>query len=158
MEKLKFKGSTLPTYWDLTVEKTMNELLNERFRSFLNNEEFEIRTGYEKDRFEMQAILKSKDKSFFYPVEIVCVNLPSNNSFEVVCQKMFEYLNFYWEDYFKNARDVYFTIDWSKHEHSDLVFYIRGAVRNLVSETLADEFLKEHGFGDYAIEPISMET
>ena len=51
-------------------------------------------------------------------------------------------MDIYFDEYFKGEEDVYIPIDWTEYTFENLSFKMRGQVRNLKMESLADEILE----------------
>lgn len=160
MNKLSFlePGEVSPV-WDEDFLTKVTGALNKKYISFLENETILVEAGFNKTQVQIKTTLKKNDDSVVYPIEAVyIVNPESKLTAPAVAELMLDYLDAYWNEYFTENRDVYVLLDWSKHECEGFNFYMRGFVRNQALENQADALLRQHGFGDYNIEPISSET
>ena len=53
--------------------------------------------------------------------------------------------------------EVFLPLDWSPHDYKGITILLRGFLRDLKLEGLADKFFEEHGHGDYDISSIKDE-
>lgn len=160
MIKLKYLNSSElnPALDNESIEKIC-VALNKKYVSFLEQEVIEIETGFDKYQAQVKMILKKIDGSLVYPIEAIHVLDPEGKSTAATAiDVMVDYLDAYWNEYFTENRDVYVSLDWTMHTCESVNFYLRGFVRNQELESAADALLREHGYGNYNIEPISSET
>ncbi len=164
MEKLSFFApEELTSIFDSKDCQQIVKYLDKKFAPFLNDEKFEISSGYKNDQVQLTMILRKSDDSFFYPIESVFVydetvdesDRPAPEDLALV---MLDYLTIYFEEFLGENRQVFLPINWSVHQSEDLTFFLRGFTRNLKLEQDADALLVKHGHGEHAIESISAET
>lgn len=141
------------------LNKIMQSLTT-RYKTFLNDETFELQAGASLNQLQMQLILKKRDGSVEYPIEGIFLkddfSVQKNNN-EIILL-MIDYLDVYWSEYFSESRSVFLPIDWSDHSCEGLTFYLRGFIRNKSLEEQADEILKKNGYSHYDINQISSVT
>lgn len=165
MQKLNFIDITeTKEIFNADEVKKICQHLNRKFASFLNDEFFNLQSGYKGNQFQIKLTLSNKDHTFFYPIEAICI--PETDSTEEetetvdasdIALLMVEYLTLYFEEFLSEDRNVFLPIDWSVHQSDDTTFFLRGFVRNLKIEKIADELLNTHGYGEQDILPISAE-
>jgi hypothetical protein len=133
--------------------------MQKKFAPFLNDEEFILESGHNRDQFQIQINLRKKDGSVEYPIECVYpVDTEGERAPEDVAYLMLDYIDIYWNEYLTDGRDTFFPIDWSKHTCEGVDFFVRGFVRNVQLEREADRLFEEEGCGDHVIEKISSES
>lgn len=137
--------------------KKICDHMNAKFSAFLHSESFQLESGHKGEQYQIKLILSNKQNSFFYPIEAACI--PDDEHKDLTPSDigilMIEYLILYFEEFLSEDRNVYLPIDWSVHHSDDITFFMRGFVRNLKSEQIADELLAQYGHGEQPILPIS---
>lgn len=135
------------------------ELLNKKHYLYLDNESFELEIGCNKEQIQVKICLKKIDNSVVYPIEIVCMYDEYNpRKKEDLIGVIIDYMDSYWSEYFSDERNLFVPINWTRYESDGIQFYLRGFIRNMALEMQADAFLKEYGYGEHDISPISFET
>lgn len=165
MQKLNFIDLNETTQiFDEAEVKKICQYLNKKFSTLLKNEKFSLETGFKGTQVQLKLILSNEDKSFYYPIEAICMNepLPEDEEDEMltpndVAYLMLDYLTLYFEEFLTEDRNVFLPLDWSVHQSDEFSFFLRGFVRNLKVEKIADEFLAKHGHGEQSIASISSE-
>lgn len=160
MQKLSYLPSEkIVPVWENEDLFNMRRLLNKKHSAYLENEVFDVESGFSKEQIQIRVSLKKQDDSAFYPIECIFIKeIDDKIKDSEIAMSILDYLDIYWTDYFTEERNVFIPLDWSKHEFEGIVFYIRGFIRNLKLETEADAFLQKHGHGEYDIHSISSET
>ncbi len=160
MQKLSFLPfEQLTPIWEIQDFNKILDLLNIKHSTYLNDEKFEMIAAFNKEQIQIKMSLKKNDESIVYPVEAVCIyENYAHISKQGIAQIILDYLDHYWSEYFREERDLFLPLDWSPYECEQVLFYMRGFIRDLNSEMKADFLLKEHGYGNYEIFPISSET
>ncbi len=160
MQKLKFHPfHQLQILQDSEEQKKLLDVMKAKHSLYLDNECFEIKTGFYKEQIQIEICLTKVDRSIVYPIEVICVyedfpHLKLNEIFHVIL----DYIDLYWAEYFNHERNLFVPLDWSQYECEGLTFFLRGFIRNLVLEKQADSFLREYGYGEHEITSISAET
>lgn len=133
--------------------------MDAKFAAFLNDESFKLESGHKSGQCQIRLTLANKDQSFFYPIEAICMCDDEHKHFstEDIAILMVDYLSLYFQEFLSEDRNVYLPIDWSVHHSDEITFFVRGFVRNLKSEHIADELLAKYGHGEQTILPISTE-
>ncbi|MES2614870.1 MAG: hypothetical protein V4591_05595 [Bdellovibrionota bacterium] len=160
MQKLAFLSYELltPVWGEAESTKIVN-LLNTKYFVYFNKESFEIEAGFNKVQVQIKISLKKNDNSFLYPVELLCMYEDySHLKPEEVAQIMLDYIDTYWFEYFSDDRNVFVPLDWSQHQCENICFFLRGFIRHVSLEMQADSLLREHGYDEREICPISSET
>lgn len=160
MQKILFIdiAETTPIFSPEEIKKICNHM-NAKFASLLNGESFKLESGCKNEQCQIRLTLSNKEQSFFYPIEAVCMRDDEHKhlSTEDIGILMLDYLNLYFQDFLSEERNVYLPIDWSVHHSDEITFFVRGFVRNLKTEQMADELLAKYGHGEQTILPISTE-
>ena len=128
----------------LTEEEkdSLTKILNTKYAGFLNKRLFQVEAFVEGDTAAVAVILQNPNNRFFYPVEARMLFREQNMNAKDAALFLIDYLDYYFEEYFRDDEDVYLTIDWSKHSFEGKDFYVKGQVLNPEQEKLADEWLK----------------
>jgi hypothetical protein len=161
MEKLTYLDpSLLSAVWSTQEQIQIQNLMSQKYRPFLYEEEFVIEGYANNDRVQVKTVLQKYQGGRAYPLE--CVHIKNEESSDLEHQEiafiMLDYLDCYWSSYLTEERNVFVPIDWSVHECESISFYIRGFVRQPLLEEDADAFLRLHGHGEYDIRPISQDS
>jgi len=165
MQKMKWHDGAVAVF-DEETNTRIEQLLTKKYRVMLRDEDFRIESGSTGETVQVRITLAARDGSRAYPVEAVVVLTEEHETMvsdeggpeEALALLMVDYLDAYWNEYFTDGRDTYLPLDWSKHECEGQEIFLRGSVRDLKAEALADELLRTHGAGGYDIEGISAET
>lgn len=161
MQKLKLLTELKNEVWDKESKKNLERALTKKHELYLREEQFLLDAYYGEGQIQLSVTLKKADDSMVYPIECIHVfsdKTPPLKEIQNTAGIILDYIDCYWLEFFENDRQVFLPLDWSHHESNGHTFYMRGFIRNLILENEADQLLKSHGFGEYAIEPISSET
>ena len=162
MEKLAYRsGKQLKNVWSEVESKKISALMNMKYRTLLDKEQFQVESGFDEQQVQIKVTLESNDKSVFYPIELIHVienreEQPTQTADEIA-SLMLDYIDVYWQEYLNDGRDVFVPLAWGKYACEGVEFFVRGFVRNRSLEEQADELFKKHGPGEHEIEPISDE-
>ena len=129
----------------MTEKETLDltRILNLKYASHLKDRSFQVGYCENKEEILSSITLFNQDKSFFYQVEAKVSHKESKDiSSKEALFILLDYIDVYFEEYFKEEEDVFIPIDWYDVQFENLSFQMRGQVRNLHSEFLADEILK----------------
>ena len=113
---------------------------------------------YRKDRYfslrlvegvwvEIKVTLSSLDKTFVYPIEAKFESQDKDKTKAERQQHIFavlDYIDQYFEEYFKEDENVFIPIDWSLHSWEGHEFYLKGQVVNEKLETMAERWIHDH--------------
>lgn len=160
MEKLQFSNfEYLEPLWSPEETLKIVHLMNTKHSLYLENESFDIKCGFNTQQLQLTVTLKKNDNSIIYPIEIVCLHEDYSHLKKInLAALILDYIDSYWTEYFDEDRNLFVPLDWTKYENEGVSFFLRGFVRHLNLEMQADLFLKENGFGEHDIMPISSET
>jgi hypothetical protein len=158
MLKLRWQQDTSPIWDDETLTR-IESILNKKYRAFLRDEGFEVEGGKTDEVVQIRMTLARGDGTVIYPVEAI---LPRDSQEEAEAEELalllVDYLDVYWNEYLSEGRETFLPLDWSRHECEGVEFFLRGFVRNLSAEAMAEELFRTHGTGGHLIEGISSET
>lgn len=162
MEKLVYRNEeTIKKVWDDAAADKISALMNTKYRTLLQDERFQVDSGYNDQQIQIKVTLERIDKSIFYPIELIFVSEGREDinfqSADEIASLMLDYIDVYWQEYLNDGRDVFVPLAWSKHTCEGVEFFVRGFVRNRSLEEQADELFRKHGHGVHEIEPISDE-
>ena len=93
---------------------------------------------------EEKVLLKKEDESFYYPVETQ-INLAEEGlSQKEAALFLFDYIDYYFDEYFKEDERIYLNIDWKKIQFDSKSFQIKGQILNLKQEKAAENLLNKN--------------
>lgn len=122
----------------------LTKIINLKYASYLRDRYFTIDYCENPSEILSSLTLLNGDKTFFYQVETkVSKKEISSISSREALLVMLDYIDIYFSEYFKEEEDVFIPIDWYGVEFENLSFQMRGQVKNLHCEFLADELLKK---------------
>lgn len=120
------------------------EQMNKKHHAFLDDKTFSIKAMLDGDGVYVCVTLTSPDESFVYPVE-ARLNCKEE---EILPRKaallLIDYADLYFEDFFAEGQELYLPIDWSGHEYDAVNFELKGQIKNLKVERMADDWLAKH--------------
>ena len=159
MEKIVFfKKENMKAFFSKEDEKALAEAFNYRFSKYLSDEIFFVESALCQDNLQVRVTLQSKNKEKAYPVEAVTlVSDDPKSDLSKTAKLTMEFVGDYFEEYFSSKREVFLPLDWSPHDYKGITILLRGFLRDLKLEGLADKFFEEHGHGDYDISSIKDE-
>lgn len=123
----------------------LTKILNLKYGSYLKERFFLINFHEEDSGIFASMTLRNQNRSFFYEVEARAASkdmaaLKSREALFI----LLDYIDLYFAEYFKEEENSYISIDWSEQSFENLTFQMRGQVRDLNSELMADELLRKH--------------
>ena len=120
----------------------LQKIMNIKYASSLNSRFFSITTSIEKNICEVTVTLQSSDQSYFYPVEGHMDHIKQNLSTKESHLLLLDYIDSYFDEYFREDENVFIPITWSPFEFDGYTFMLKGQIFNKKQEKLADELLK----------------
>lgn len=121
------------------------KILNTKYAAHLNQRFFELEIGGDQGHVLVTLTLRDPLKRFFYPVMAKISPQENNLSPREAALLVIDYMDCYFEEFFKDDEGTYLTIDWTGHTFEDVDFQMKGQILDLEKERLADEFLKKAG-------------
>lgn len=118
-------------------------ILNTKYATYLNGRFFELGIQTNNDNVHVKLVLRNSQDQFHYPVEGRISSKEQNLSPKDAALLLVDYMDMYFEEFFKDDGEVLLTIDWSKHTFNEKEFQLKGQIFNLERERLADEWLKK---------------
>ena len=116
-------------------------LLGRKYTSFLRQRYFEVSVRKDSHGVYAKVILRSKDGSFYYPVEARAAHMEHDMEESGVALLLCEYMGEYFAEYFREGGELYLPIDWADYSWEGVPLQMRGQILNLEAERLADELL-----------------
>lgn len=121
------------------------KILNTKYAAYLKQRFFELEIGNEQNCILVTLTLRDQTNRFFYPV-MAKINPQENElSQREAALLVIDYMDCYFEEYFKDNEGTYLNIDWAEHSFDDADFQMKGQILDLEKERLADEFLRNAG-------------
>ena len=125
-------------------QKTISELckiLNIKHAAFLKDRLFVISCTKENEMIEVELILKNSDESFYYPVTACLNGEVYKQSDKELALILLDYLDIYFDSFFKEDENVFVPIDWVEHQFEGVHLRMKGQVLNRYQELKANELL-----------------
>lgn len=119
------------------------KLLNQKHATAMADKFFEVAHAQKADEVTVIVTLRNTSDSFHYPVE-ARVLADAKMSPKDCVAFLLDYIDMYWEEFFKEGGELYLPIDWSDHAYEGVDFQIRGQIHNLMLEKMGDDFLEQH--------------
>ena len=117
------------------------KIMNIKHSAFLKDRTFTLSYKVEDSKIFVKCILQNTDKSFFYPIESY-KNLKENNlSLRDLIFLLLDYIDIYFSEFFAENEEVLIPIDWTEYTFENMKFHLRGQIRNLYREKMADKIL-----------------
>ena len=127
---------------------SIENMIDVRFSSWRKDRSFRLTVLADAEILEVTLTLTNHTQSFFYPVESRLLHRSQNVSAKDSLAFLLEYLESYFEEFFKNDESVYLPIDWTDSEFDGIEFQIKGQIQNLLMESLADKLLAGQSMED----------
>jgi hypothetical protein len=121
--------------------KSLATAMNKKYSPFTRDRFFEFQSKNEAGIVEVTATLRNQDGSFFYPVEGRVNSRDQNVKAGDPTGVLIDTIDQYYQEYLLNDGDVYLPIDWADYESDGIKMQLRGQIRNLVLEKMADDIL-----------------
>lgn len=121
--------------------KEFASLLNRKYASMIHERHFEVVMAKDARGVYATVTLRNPSGSYFYPVEGRVAHDDHEMSVRDACSFLLDYIDSYFEEYFRGGGEVYLPIDWSDYEHEGVVLQLKGQILNLEVERMADEIL-----------------
>ena len=137
--------------WEPEPQSEICRALGKKYMTYMANDVFVIEALEGPHQIQMRVTLQKNDLSWAYPVEVICPKEFQMTSVQAA-ELILDYVDCSWGEYFSNDRDVYLSIDWQGHKFENLEFFVRGRVRNLAAENMANALLAQHGMDSYALD------
>lgn len=120
------------------------DLLNRKYENYLLGKLFSVDSFYvaKEQGVYVQVTLANKDQSFYYPVEARLDTDAEELTAKDAGFFLVDYIDTYFEEYLMEEEDLFLTIDWSPQEYDAVKFQMRGQIRNLKLEKMADDLLR----------------
>lgn len=116
--------------------------LQGKYAAFTGNRTFALDGETDSQIVSMTLTLKSDDESFFYPVEGRIAYREEGLSQKAATGALLDVMDSYFQEYLVSEGEVLLPIDWQDYESADgRKLQLRGQVRNLKLEKMADELL-----------------
>ena len=93
---------------------------------------------------QKQSLEKKEDDSFYYPVEAQINLIEESMSPKEAALFLSDYIDYYFDEYFKESETIYLNIDWKKIQFESRSFLIKGQILNLQQEKAAEAFLNKN--------------
>lgn len=120
------------------------KLMLKKHELFLDQRSFDIFAHQEDDFAIVKVVLSNADNSFYYPVEARVDYHKEGLGLKEAFEFLIDYIDLYFEDYLSDAEELFLPIDWAEFEYDAIKFQMRGQVRNLDLEQMADRILEEN--------------
>ena len=121
-------------------------LMDRKYASYMKQRYFEAAVRRDSQGVYAKVTLRNKNGSYFYPVEGRIAHEEHEMSDRDAAFFLLDYIDQYFDEYFKEDGGVYLPIDWADYEWDGVALQLKGQILNLEVERMADELL-ERGLG-----------
>lgn len=121
--------------------KDLSKVLSIKYSGHLNGRFFTIDSKLEHGVVFVNVVLKNDEESFYYPVEGRMNCIDQKLSVSDATLMMLDFIDSYFEEYLREDENVFIPIDWALFQVEGVEFFLKGQVRDLKSERIADQFL-----------------
>ena len=122
----------------------LEKIMNLKYGVYLKNRYFLIKSEDTPNEIIASITLRDENKTFYYEVETKV----SKKNLELETKEalfiLLDYMDIYFDEYLKGEENVYIPIDWVDYTFENLTFQMRGQVKNLYAESLAETFLENN--------------
>ncbi|MEZ4742251.1 MAG: hypothetical protein R3B45_07375 [Bdellovibrionota bacterium] len=125
--------------------------LNTKFSLWLKERIFELTTSSLSDAVHVVLTLKNALMTYHYPVEARLMHKEQNVSKKEASLFLIDYIDAYFDEYFREDEQVYLPIDWKDFEYEGISFQIKGQILNSYMEKLADRILAGEHVSDHEV-------
>lgn len=121
-------------------------LMAKKYANSMDRRYFEAEIKKDNAGVYAKVVLRNRSGSYFYPVEGRIAHSDHNLSPRDAGLLLLDYIDAYFEEYFREGGEVYLPIDWADYEWEGVRLQLKGQILNLEVEKMADELLKQSGF------------
>lgn len=122
------------------------DLMDKKYRASLGQRFFEIDVKKDSAGVYAQVLLRNSSGSYFYPVEGRVAHDSHDLNARDAGLLLLDYIDSYFDEYFREGGDVYLPIDWADYEWDGVHIQLKGQILNLEVEKMADDLLNQAGF------------
>ena len=142
-----------PFLTEQTTGKVEQGLQNRYGRFLQDGERFKVTGKSEDDAWTICVTFENTDQSLHLPVEVVLmVNENPQCTTDQARDTLVDFIDYYFDRYFKGARHVTLPIDWKAIPFGEYTIRARGWERNLKLEVAADRLLAGGSVDDLHLE------
>lgn len=126
--------------------KKIQETWQRRFQQDIQDELFEISGLFKGSVVVIKLILANADRSFYYEIEgaFDFANNPKIKRAEGK-YKVLDLIDQYLIEFFESGREVNLHLDWKEYLVGDFTLHMKGEIRNLLVEDMANKLLNNTG-------------
>ena len=126
--------------------------MDQKYTIAMKDRQFKIICKREENFVFVTTLLQSKDESFHYPVETKMDVMAEGQKYREAVLFLIDYIDTYFEEFLMEEEEqLYLPIDWKEHQYEAVTFLIRGQIKNLKIEKMADALLNEGVSGEQPI-------
>lgn len=141
---MRIKGSKSLKDLDVIARDEQMDLiniLNRKYAVYLKDRSFHINVSANSETAYVNVTLKNEDESFFYPIESRIIHCEQGIKPRESVLLLIDYIDIYFEEYFKDDEDTYLPLDWSSYSFEGHEFEMKAQVKNKKAEDQADLLL-----------------
>jgi hypothetical protein len=127
-------------------------LMARKYAASLDHRYFEAELNKDSRGVYAKVTLRNQTGSFFYPVEGRLAHLDHDMSEREAALFLLNYIDAYFDEYFREGGEVYLPIDWADYEDDGIPLQLKGQIFNLEVERMADELLERGSLGDHELQ------
>lgn len=117
------------------------QIMNLKYAAARRQRYFSIKAAVDGPWATISVVLESADQSFYYPVDGRVLYKTENIDAKSAILLMADYIDAYFEEFFREDENVFIPIDWSHFQFEGINLQLKGQVLNLVHEQAAEELL-----------------
>lgn len=116
-------------------------VLQKKYAAFATDRSFSCESWSDNQTVYLTITLKNNDASFFYPVEGRIAWRDEGLNTANATSLLLDLMDNYFQEFLINDGEVYLPIDWQDYDFENHTMQLRGQVKNLKLETMADDIL-----------------
>ena len=126
----------------LDEKADLTRILNTKYAAFLDGRTFQITITSDSYLVQVTLCLSDAAERFYYPVHGRVSCKEYNLTEREAVMLLLDYMDCYFDEFFKERGELYLTIDWSKHTFESVEFQLKGQIQDLEKERLAEAYMQ----------------
>jgi hypothetical protein len=118
------------------------QMMGRKYTRFMNERYFEATMRRDGRGVYAKVTLRNQSGSYYYPVEGRLAHAEHEMSDRDAAFFLLDYIDSYFDEYFRGDGGVYLPIDWADYEWEGVPLQLKGQILNLEIERMADDLLE----------------
>ena len=123
----------------------LGRIMTLKYAAFLGDRSFTIMSKADRSTAEVTVTALNPENTFVYPIEARIDLTKCSLNAKDACLLMLDYIDSYFEEFFREEENVFVPIDWTSYSFEGSSFELKGQIRNVKVEELADKLLSDAG-------------